>query len=129
MAVALGARLLCRRRAQEARPDFAVGEDRRRARLPHCWRPDGREERCLVRHLIMAGCSRETGRAGTKFACEAPPVNQPKEYLNASILEGIFETRSGFMSDRAACRLLNVRAHRVPANQQGDGPPPAATTD
>ena len=53
MAGALRTRLLCRGGAQEARSDFAVREERRRARLPHCWRPGGHEERCLFRHLIM----------------------------------------------------------------------------
>ena len=34
LAATLGPRLLCRRRAQEARLDVNVGEDRRRTRLP-----------------------------------------------------------------------------------------------
>ena len=52
-AVALRTWLLRRRGAQKARSGFAVGENRRRARLPHCRRPGEPEERGLDRHLIM----------------------------------------------------------------------------
>src|SRR5260370_18938751 len=39
----------------------------------------------------------------------------------ASLLEGLSQTGSDLLSDCAPCRLLECRAHRVAADQQGHG--------
>src|SRR6516225_5554045 len=46
----------------------------------------------------------------------------------ASLLERLSQTGSGLLSDCAPCGLLECRAHRLPADQQGhrQSPAPAA---
>src|SRR5258708_6454180 len=47
----------------------------------------------------------------------------------ASLLERLSQTGSGLLSDCAPCGLLECRAHRLPADQQGhrQSPAPAAS--
>src|SRR5262249_47583894 len=62
--------------------------------------------------------------------CKQPRMRKPKTIGvgYASLLERLSQTGPGLLSDCAPCGLLEYRAHRLPADQQGhrQSPAPAA---
>ena len=59
---------------------------------------------------------------------ETHPMHKPetKDSFHASLLEGLSQVGPGLVPDRTARRLLDRRAHRLPADQQGHRQPAAS---
>src|SRR5262249_10955914 len=72
------------------------------------------------------------GRLGNEHPhlcpCKEPRMRKPKTIGvgYASLLERLSQTGSGLLSDCAPCGLLEYRAHRLPADQQGHRQSPTA---